>query len=60
MVVNNLWKTYRLYKIRKRYVAKYLSPSGANYWVMRILDENKTILVLPITIVPKRKPYTSL
>ncbi|WP_346400284.1 hypothetical protein [Pseudomonas syringae] len=31
----------RLYKIRKRYVAKCLSPSGAKYWLQRILDENE-------------------
>lgn len=31
----------RLYKIRERYAAKCLSPSGAKYWLQRILDENK-------------------
>ncbi|ERY41888.1 TPA: hypothetical protein ACRNW4_003273 [Pseudomonas aeruginosa] len=31
----------RLYKIRKRYVAKCLSSSGAKYWLQRVLDENK-------------------
>lgn len=30
----------RLYKIRKRYVAKCLSSSGMKYWLQRILDEN--------------------
>ncbi len=31
----------RLYKIRKRYVAKCLSSSGAKYWLQRVLDENE-------------------